>query len=165
MLKSQSRNLSPGIKLQVQTLISIKLYFIPRGGIILQVVPYGVPVGSLSALYISPREKFFDLKNLLGLLLFLIYKFFYPPWRDHYGDPLWGPNLISFSFNVPLEKSFLISKTYQTYRFFWFTNFFIVTDGWWWWMVVDGGGWWWMEGFQKGSLILLKFFSDEVHSI
>ena len=38
----------------------------------------------------------------------------------------------------------------------------VVTDGWWW-MVVDGG--WWMDGFQKGSLILLKFFSDEVHSI
>ena len=29
-------------------------------------------------------------------------------------------------------------------------------------MVVDGGGWWMVDGFQKGSLILLKFFSDEV---
>ena len=36
----------------------------------------------------------------------------------------------------------------------------VVTDGR---MVVDGG--WWMDGFQKGSLILLKIFSDEVHSI
>ena len=40
-----------------------------------------------------------------------------------------------------------------------------VTDGGWWWMVVDGGGWWMVDGFQKGSLILLKIFSDEVHSI
>ena len=37
----------------------------------------------------------------------------------------------------------------------------VVTDGR---MVVDGG-WWWMDGFQKGSLILLKILSDEVHSI
>ena len=39
----------------------------------------------------------------------------------------------------------------------------VVTDGWW--MVVDGG--WWMVvdgGFQKGSLILRKILSDEVHN-
>ena len=46
----------------------------------------------------------------------------------------------------------------------------VVVDGGgggWWWMVVDGGGggWWWMDGFQKGSLILLKILSDVVHSI
>ena len=35
------------------------------------------------------------------------------------------------------------------------------------WMVVNGG-WWWMvvdSEFQKGSLILLKILSDEVHNI
>ena len=38
-------------------------------------------------------------------------------------------------------------------------------------VVTDGrtdrrtDGWWWMDGFQKGSLILLKILSDEVHSI
>ena len=69
---------------------------------------------------------------------------FYPPWRDHPdGDPLWGLNLISFSFNVPLEKSFLISKSTKVGGLFWSAEFFIVTDGWWWmvdkWWMVDGG--------------------------
>ena len=31
--------------------------------------------------------------------------------------------------------------------------------------MVDGGGGWWMDGFQKGSLILLKILSDEVRGI
>ena len=81
------------------------------------------------------------------------YFIFYPPWRDHPdGDPLWGPNLISFSFNVPLEKSFLISKVHWVYRFFWFTHFFIVTDGWWWMVVV-------VDGRKKSSPISLKIGS------
>ena len=46
-----------------------------------------------------------------------------------------------------------------------------MVDGGGWWMVDGGGwwmvdgGWWWMDGFQKGSLILLKILSDEAHSI
>ena len=35
----------------------------------------------------------------------------YPPWRDHpLGDPLWGPNLISFSFIVPPQEKFFDFK-------------------------------------------------------
>ena len=38
-----------------------------------------------------------------------------------------------------------------------------VTNGLWW--MRDGGGWWMGDGgFQKGSLNLLNFFSDEVHN-
>ena len=40
----------------------------------------------------------------------------------------------------------------------------VVTDGGWWWM-VDCGGWWMVDGFQKGSSILLKILSDEVQVI
>ena len=77
----------------------------------------------------------------------------YPPWRDHPdGDPLWGPNLISFSFNVPLEKSFLILKTYWVYRFFGLHFFFFVTDGWWMVVVDGGGGWWWMVVDGGGAI-------------
>ena len=32
-------------------------------------------------------------------------------------------------------------------------------------LVVTDGWWWMVDGFQKGSLILLKILSDEVHSI
>ena len=30
-------------------------------------------------------------------------------------------------------------------------------------LVVTDGGWWMVDGLQKGSLILLKILSDEVH--
>ena len=67
------------------------------------------------------------------------------PGLDHpLGDPKWGPNLISFSFNVPLEKSFLTFKLRHKIDLFETSYFFIVTDGGWWWM-VDGGGWWMVE--------------------
>ena len=83
----------------------------------------------------------------------------YPPWRDHpYGDPLWGPNLISFSFNVPLEKSFLISKTYMIYHIFFARKCFIVTDGWWMVVVVV------VDGRKKSSLISLKLKTSVVQT-
>ena len=97
-------------KLEISSLVVI---FFPRGGIIFSGFLWG-PNFSLFLFYIiSSREKFFDFKNTLKDRPILVYNILYRPWRDHPdGDPLWGPNLISFSFNVPLEKSFLILKTY-----------------------------------------------------
>ena len=94
----------------------------------------GLPINSLASLFrLSPLHGSFA----------CVQHIFYPPWRDHPdGDPLWGLNLISFSFNVPLDKSFLISNGFIV--FFWFTHFFIVTDGWWWMVDGGGGGRWWM---------------------
>ena len=79
---------------------------------------------------------YFKVKNNNQTILFL------SPGLDHpLGDPEWGPNLISFSFNVPLEKIFLTFNLPPKIGLFETSHFFIVTDGWW---MVDGGGWWWM---------------------
>ena len=74
-------------------------------------------------MYLYPPKKIprtYEVGSLESLFfyVYMIFAFpltgkkFYPPWRDHPdGDPVWGPNLISFSFIVHPEKSFLISKT------------------------------------------------------
>ena len=45
------------------------------------------------------------------------------------GDPEWGPNLISFSFNVPLEKSFLTFNLLPKIGIF-ETSYFFITRCW-----------------------------------
>ena len=52
------------------------------------------------------------------------------PGLDHpLGDPEWGPNLISFSFNVPLEKSFLTFNLLPKIVIFETSYFFIPRCG------------------------------------
>ena len=55
-----------------------------------------------------------------------------PPWRDHpLGDPVWGPNLISFCFISDPRRSFFHLNLQAVSAHFWPREFFNVTDGWW----------------------------------
>ena len=50
--------------------------------------------------------------NMVSQVNYTLNNDYLSPGLDHrLGGPEWGPNLISFSFIVPLEKIFLISKT------------------------------------------------------
>ena len=89
--------------------------------------------------YCYTREKFFDFKNWLGLSIFLVYKIFYHPWRDHmvipYVVPIWSLSLLL----LPYRKVFWFQKPIGIIDFCGLQNFLPWrTDG------GGGGGWWWM---------------------
>ena len=52
-----------------------------------------------------PREKGF-LVSIFGRYLAIFDHLFFPVAGSSFSGPVLGPNMISFSFNVPLEKSF-----------------------------------------------------------
>ena len=75
-----------------------------------------------------------------------------------YGDPPRAPNLISFCLLSSPSDFFFYLHLRAEFRYFRPLKFLIMTDGGWWMVVIAGGR-------QKGSLILLKKFSDEVQVI
>ena len=62
--------------------------------------PYGFPLWSLSDLYL-PSNFFFYFQNLLVLSIFVNPKIFYPPLRELWNAPLWGPIWFSFRLISP----------------------------------------------------------------
>ena len=89
------------------------------------VVPYGVPIWSLSVLYLTlPQDKFFEFQFTSGFCSFLNPYFFYPPEVDQpWWYPMESPFEIFLSYIIP-NKRFLDLNFWAVSAHFWTLYFF-----------------------------------------
>ena len=128
---------------------------IPRGGIILQVIPYGVPIWSLSVLYLPPR-KLFWFQILEWNRPFWILQIFYPPLRELLKCSPMGSHLSLFLFYILPQLIFLTSNSLWRIGLFFARDFLYWRMGW---DGMDGMGWDGWDGWMGWSVHFFFFCS------
>ena len=154
-LRKKLTSIFPNLKPYLIVITQVRNMLSPGGGPSL-VVPYVVPIWSLSLLYLTlPQDKFFGFQFAGGICSFLTPRnSLSPGGGPSFGGPLWGTPLISFYFISGPGRSFFHFNLLAVSAHFWPLKFFNVTDGWW--IVVDGGRWT-VDGFQKVHWFCSKF--------